>query len=199
MPEPPPAPAPQADDGMVEARVLMAKVTGDQVVWMLEGFPASGGGGVRELRAVRLDGSQARRLARLADGAAPRFSVAGDAVVWEQGARGTEDPTKPLTDVWQVPLAGGRAALLPGAQGWTLAHDGPWPTDSSDWAPCRPLRTVASRSATSSGRGRRGRGLGPRDRPGRGHHAPHPGPRRPGRWHPPVGFDSDTVGLAAIR
>jgi hypothetical protein len=126
--------APQADDGMVEARVLMAKVAGDQVVWMLEGFPASGGGGVRELWAVRLDQSQARRLARLADGAAPRFSVAGDAVVWTQSARGTEDPNKPLTDIWRVPLAGGRAALLPGAQGWTLAYDGPWLTDRPDWS-----------------------------------------------------------------
>ncbi|MEJ3742221.1 hypothetical protein WEI85_02825 [Actinomycetes bacterium KLBMP 9797] len=109
-----------APTGDASGGVLMAKVVGDQVVWMRED-------GARELWVARLDGTGARRLAELPDRTWPRFTTTADAVLLAQDIA-SDPPTEPLSRIWRVPLSGGAAVPLPDSTGWALAHDGSWLT-----------------------------------------------------------------------
>lgn len=120
---------PATTEGVAEPRVLMSKVVGDQAMWLLEGFRRNAP--FREIWAAPLDGGEARRLDAVPDGASPRFSPAGDAVVWEVYEHSDEpfdSSNPPRTVVRRLPLSGGPAADLPGSAGFSLAHVAPWIT-----------------------------------------------------------------------
>ncbi|GAA3771400.1 hypothetical protein [Micromonospora maritima] len=162
---------PAVTDGLVRPSVLMARRVGGQVIWLLEGTRRDRWG--RELWVAPLDGGAARLLTTVQ---APRFTVAGDRVVWEYEVPGTaERPGGLLVDVRSVPLAGGRVTQIPDSDGFSLAFVGPWITDQRigtgltardagvlrnlatgerlDWRANPDLRYVQCNPAWCSGRG----------------------------------------------
>ncbi|MCW3813179.1 hypothetical protein ONA91_01730 [Micromonospora sp. DR5-3] len=114
--------------GLAMSRVLMAREVDGQAVWFLEGFRNNRP--VREAWVAPLDGGPARRLTDLPDGSAPRFSVAGHSIIWEQEAPGRwKLPEGPRVSVRRVSLSGGPAADVTGSQGFVPANAAPWITD----------------------------------------------------------------------
>lgn len=118
---------PGSIQGVADGRVLMAKMAGDQAVWMLEGWRRNEW--FRELWAARPDGTGLRRLAQLPNGVGPRFAVSGETVLWDREIPGSAAAHKaPYTTVWRVSVSGGPAAEVPGSTGWELVNDGAWLT-----------------------------------------------------------------------
>ncbi|GAA1858547.1 hypothetical protein [Asanoa iriomotensis] len=114
---------PTVSDGFVPGLgLLMAREVNGQAVWFLEGSRNNRSG--REIWAAPLDGGPARHLADLPDGVAPRFSVAGNAIIWDQQGPGNAET--PPNSVHTVSLDGGPAKLVPGSQGFDLTNIGPW-------------------------------------------------------------------------
>ncbi|MGC3862222.1 hypothetical protein ACPSM1_18745 [Micromonospora chersina] len=112
-------------DGLARSRVLMAREVNGQAVWFVEGTRSNRP--VREAWAAPLDGGPARRLTDLPDGSSPRFSLAGDAIIWQQEAQGSwKLPAGPPVSIRTVPLSGGPAVDVPGSQGFDIANAAPW-------------------------------------------------------------------------
>lgn len=120
---------PAVTDGLTNARVLMAREVNGRVVWFLEGTrnnrPVREG--FREVWVAPVGGGAATRLAILPDGTAPRFSVAGDTIIWEQESRSKGGGVRRV--VRSVSLDGGKPVDVPDSVGFVLAYVGPWITN----------------------------------------------------------------------
>lgn len=119
---------PAVNDGLTHARVLMAREVNGRAVWFLEGIRKNRPvrEGFREAWVAPLDGGAATRLAILPDATAPRFSVAGDAIIWEQESRPKGGGVRRV--VRSVSLHGGEPVDVPDSVGFVLAYVGPWIT-----------------------------------------------------------------------
>ncbi|MGC1213764.1 MAG: hypothetical protein WA890_21165 [Micromonospora sp.] len=119
-------------DGLAMATVLMAREVDGQVVWFLEG--ARDNRVRREVWVAPVAGGRSTRLAILPDGTAPRFGVAGNAIIWEQESRHrTAKGVFVRRVVRSVSLSGrGGPVDVPNSLGFQLADVGSWITDQLD-------------------------------------------------------------------
>jgi hypothetical protein len=118
---------PALSDGLVSSRILMAREAGGKAVWFLEGTRDNRH--VREAWAAPLDGGPASRLATLPDGSDPRFSPAGNAIIWGQQTPLSRKPLDFVVSVRSVSVNGGPVRDVNGTRGFEPAWVGPWITD----------------------------------------------------------------------
>ncbi|MCW6004143.1 hypothetical protein K1W54_06055 [Micromonospora sp. CPCC 205371] len=115
-------------DGLADTTFMMARVVGERVVWFVDGWRRNQG--LREAWMVPLSGGTPVRLESMADGAAPRFMVVGNAIAWEQQVPGSaESPGGPRDVIRTVSLDGGAPHDIPGTEGFSLAQVAPWITN----------------------------------------------------------------------
>ncbi|MCW6009915.1 hypothetical protein K1W54_36035, partial [Micromonospora sp. CPCC 205371] len=114
--------------GLTEARLLMARGVGDRVVWFVDA--RRNGSSARELWSAPVAGGAAVKLATTETGPG-KFSVAGDAVMWEE-PRGTGYDGVVIR---RVAAAGGPVTDVPGSTGYWLTHNGPWLTSKYTGSP----------------------------------------------------------------
>lgn len=114
--------------GLAEARLLMARGVGDRVVWFVDA--RRNGKSARELWSAPVAGGAATRLAATKTGPGT-FSVAGDAVMWEEPRGAGYDEVV----IRRVAAAGGPVTDVPGSTGYWLTLDGPWLTSKYTGTP----------------------------------------------------------------
>lgn len=111
-------------DGLADNFLHMTRVVGDRAVWFVDGW--RDGQGRREAWVAPLDGGTPVRLESMADGAAPRFMVVGNAIAWEQEKPGSAG--YPHGVIRMVSLDGGAPRDVPGTDDLTLTRVAPWAT-----------------------------------------------------------------------
>jgi hypothetical protein len=119
---------PKVTEGLAMSTVLMAKEINGKAVWFLEGSRNNHIG--REAWMAPLNGGPATRLTDLPDATAPRFSPAGNAIIWEYEIPGTwKNPKGPTVFIRTISLNGGPVVNVPDTTGFELANVGPWITN----------------------------------------------------------------------
>jgi hypothetical protein len=97
-------------------------VSGERVTWVVTG-PGTDGRPAWEIWAGRIDGAAPRRVVRLAGADAMvvrRAWTVGDRVLWTGYP---VDPGATWPTLYEVPLAGGTPAPVPGGGGYAIAYD----------------------------------------------------------------------------